>query len=84
MARSTETQHAYFARIAKQNQRLAAGATPPRSLAETFARLEAIRRTQGELAKPGIQGDDTGDLEAHLRYLAHIRAVVERRGQTRA
>jgi len=83
MARATESQHAYFARIAKQNQRLSSRDRPPRSLAEALERLDAIRRTQGALAQPGIASGD-GDLDAHLRFLAHTRAVLERRGKARA
>ena len=80
MARATETQHAYFQRIARAN-RTPTGDTRPRSLREMFKRLDAMRRTHGKLANPGIAvPDPDGDLQSHLAMLRHMRAVLKRRG----
>jgi len=84
MSKATETEHAYFARIARQNRRISRE-RPPASLEDALARMEAIRRTHGALARPGVVSqDEPGDLDGHLRFLAHTRAVLERRGKERA
>ena len=84
MSHASKSDQAYFARVAREN-RMLADEIPPASLRETLARLDAIRRSLGPLALPGvIRPDDDGDLAGHLAYLAHIRAVMQRHGNERA
>jgi hypothetical protein len=82
MAKASSADRDYFARIARANQQLPDDRVPA-SLEEMFDRLEAIRRTHGALARPGVDGSDRGDLDGHLRFLAHVRAVL-RHGKKRA
>jgi len=67
--------------VAEQNRALAEE-TVPASLAEMFDRLEAMRRALGDLARPGVPGDDAGDLAGHLAFLERVR-MVQRRGAKR-
>ncbi len=76
MAKASAADRNYFARIARTNLMLDSNCLP-KSLDEMFDRLEAIRRQHGPLAQPGIAGGD-GDLDGHLRFLAHQRAVLRR------
>lgn len=70
--RASRSERAHFERVAAASGALPEDA-PPRSLAEVFERLEAIRRELGDAARPGVAGSDESELEAHLR--------VWRRGQ---
>jgi hypothetical protein len=70
--RASAAEREHFRRIAEASAPLPEDA-PPSSLDELFERLEAIRRTLGGAAVPGVQGDDASELETHLR--------VWRRGQ---
>ena len=83
MTRASESEHAYFARIAQQNKRLSR-AKPPASLDDALTQLDAMRQRLGELARAGLATvDDPGDLAGHVAFLAHIRAVMQRRGKVR-
>jgi hypothetical protein len=50
----------------------------PSSLGETFERLDAIRRSLGPAARPGLAGEDESELEAHLRVLRRGQEIRER------
>lgn len=82
MARASSEEREYFARVARQNRALD-DESPPASLAEMFDRLEALRRTLGPLAQPGVGQNDEGDLQEHLAFLERVRAV-RRRGAKRS
>jgi hypothetical protein len=45
---------------------------------EVFDRLDAIRRTLGDAARPGLAGEDDSELEAHLRVCCGAGARSER------
>jgi len=66
--RVSEADRAHFRAIAEANGPLPEDA-PPRSLAELFDRLEAMRRALGSLAQPEVAGEDPSELEAHRRVL---------------
>ena len=51
---------------------------PPRSLVEMFERLDAIRRSLGPAARPGLAGEDEAELEAHLRVLRRGQEIRQR------
>lgn len=72
--RASRAERAHFERIAAANAALPEDA-PPRSLAEVFERLEAIRRRLGAAARPGVIGEDESELEAHLRVLRRGREI---------
>jgi hypothetical protein len=72
--RASRADREHFRRIADASGPLPEDA-PPRSLAEVFERLDAIRRTLGSAATPGVAGEDEGELEAHLRVLRRGREI---------
>jgi hypothetical protein len=72
--RASRAERRHFERIAAASGALPEDA-PPRSLAEVFDRLDAIRRTLGDAARPGVAGSDESELEAHLRVLRRGREV---------
>lgn len=83
---ASPSDRAYFARVAQANL-LLNDETIPDSLDEMFDRLEHIRQTLGVWALPGIppmeRGDVTRDQDAaaqdsHLRFLTHVRRVLNR------
>jgi hypothetical protein len=77
MRKASQADRECFARVALANLAFE-GEAPPASLEEAFDRLEHIRRSLGPPAKPGVPGDDEGDLEGHLRFLARQREVLSR------
>ena len=77
MERASPEDRSYFERIALANERLEESPVP-RSLAEMFDRLERVRRLHGPLARPGVDGDDEGDLSAHLAFLEKVRRARSR------
>jgi hypothetical protein len=77
MAKASPRDRAYFARLARANRALVE--EPPSSLDEALTRMELLRRNLGAWAAPGLADPmDDGDLEGHLRFLAHLRAIVDR------
>lgn len=72
--RASRADRAHFERVAAASVALAED-EPPRSLAEVFDRLEAIRRTLGAAARPGLVGEDDSELEAHLRVFRLGREI---------
>ena len=80
--RASDSDRAHFRRIAEANAPLPDD-VPPASLEEMFDRLDRIRRQLGAAARPGRTGEDDGDLESHLRYLAK-RQEAGARGAKRA
>jgi hypothetical protein len=62
----SEADREHFRAIAEANGPLPDDAAP-RSLAEMFDRLDAIRRSLGPAAQPGRAGEDESELESHLR-----------------
>jgi hypothetical protein len=72
--RVSDADRAHFRAIAEASEPLP-GEAPPRSLAEMLERLEAIRRTLGAAARPGLAGEDDSELEAHLRMLRRAEEV---------
>jgi len=79
--RASPADRAHFERIAAANDALPEDA-PPHSLVELFERLDSIRRTLGDAARPGVAGEDESELEAHLRVLRR-GWEIERRGAKR-
>jgi len=77
MARASQADREYFARVARQSRALEQESAPA-SLAEMFDRLDRIRQTLGSLARPGLPEDEEGDLASHLARIARMRTV--RRG----
>ena len=73
-SRASRADRAHFERIGAASGALPEDA-PPRSLAEVFDRLDAIRRTLGDAARPGLVGEDDSELEAHLRVLRRGREI---------
>jgi len=53
MARASQADREYFARVARQSRALEQESAPA-SLAEMFDRLDRIRQTLGSLARPGL------------------------------
>jgi hypothetical protein len=76
--RASEADRAHMRKIGEAKRALAREALPPGSLREMFERMEQIARWHGELAKPGVAGDDDGDLASHLAYLERRRALSAR------
>jgi hypothetical protein len=72
--RASREDRAHFERIAAANAPLREDSAP-RSLAEVFERLDAIRRTLGPAARPGLAGEDASELEAHLRVWRRGREI---------
>jgi hypothetical protein len=72
--RATEAERAHFRAIAEASGPLPDDAAPG-SLAEVFERLDAIRRSVGAAARPGVPGEDESELEAHLRVLRRAREI---------
>jgi uncharacterized protein YbjT (DUF2867 family) len=70
--RPSDAERAHFRRIAEANA-AEADEAPPRSLAELFERLDALRRTLGRWADPGVAGEDESELEAHVRVRERLR-----------
>ena len=73
-SRASRADRGHFERIAAASGTLPEDA-PPRSLAEVFDRLDAIRGTLGDAARPGLAGEDDSELEAHLRVLRRGREI---------
>jgi hypothetical protein len=80
--RVSDADRAHFRAVAEASGPLPEDA-PPRSLAELFDRLDAMRRALGPLAQPGVAGEDLAELEAHLRVLRRGKEIG-RRGTQRA
>ena len=80
--RVSDADRAHFRAIAEASGPLPDDA-PPRSLAELFDRLDAMRRALGPLAQPGAAGEDLAELEAHVRVLRRGKEIG-RRGTQRA
>jgi hypothetical protein len=80
--RISEADRAHFRAIAAASGPLPEDG-PPQSLGELFERLETIRRNLGSAARPGLEGEDESELEAHLRVLRRGREI-RRRGAKRA
>jgi hypothetical protein len=72
--RASHTDREHFRRIGEASGPLPEDA-PPGSLGELFERLDAIRRTLGRVAEPGVDGADEAELEAHLRVLRRGREI---------
>jgi hypothetical protein len=72
--RVTDADRAHFRAIAAASRPLPEDA-PPRSLTEMFERLDAIRKTLGPAAQPGLTGEDESELESHLRMLRRAREI---------
>jgi hypothetical protein len=77
MKKASPADRDYFARLARANV-LIQDEQVPQSLDEMFDRLEQIRRQLGAWARPGVQVEDDGDLDGHLRFLARQRIVLAR------
>jgi hypothetical protein len=75
--RISESDRAHFRAIGEVSGPLPEDG-PPRSLAEMFERLDAIRRQLGAAARPGVAGEDESELEAHLRVLRRGREIRQR------
>lgn len=73
-SRVSEADRAHFRAIAEASGPLPEDA-PPRSLAELFDRLEAMRRALGPLAQPGVAGEDASELDAHLHVLRRGKEI---------
>lgn len=72
--RASEADRAYLSRIAKGLEPIG-DERPPASLAKMFDRLEALERSLGALAKPGIEGEDEDELRSHLRIYERTREI---------
>ena len=72
--RASASDRAHFDRVGAASAALPED-VPPRSLEEVFERLDAIRRTLGAAARPGLAGDDASELEAHLRLRQRGREI---------
>jgi hypothetical protein len=72
--RASAADRAHFERVGAASAALPDDA-PPRSLEEVFDRLDAIRRTLGAAARPGLAGEDASELEAHLRLRRRGREI---------
>ena len=70
--RPSSADREHFRRIGEANAE-DPDATPPATLAEMFERLTALRRTLGPWAVAGIEGEDSAELEAHLRVMRRLR-----------
>ena len=77
--RVSDADRAHMRALGEANRKLARASAPPTSLAEMFARMAAIARQHGALAKPGAD-DSSGDMASHLEYLRRRKALGERRG----
>lgn len=75
--RASEADRAYLRRVAKGLEPLG-DERPPASLEEMFDRLEALERSLGELAKPGLVGEDEAELRSHLRIYERAREIAAR------
>lgn len=84
MKRATQEERDYFARIGRDTRAFAASDLQPcRSLQDVLDRLAEMQRRHGRFATPGIDNPDArGDLDGHLAFLAHVRAVMKRHGDT--
>jgi hypothetical protein len=82
MDKATQAERDYFERLGRHTRAFAATDNrPPRSLQESLDRLADMRRSHGALANAGAADPDArGDLDSHLAFLEHIRAVLKRRG----
>jgi hypothetical protein len=74
---ASEADRAHFRRIAEASGPLPED-RPPASLAEVFDRIDAIRRTLGPAARPGLAGEDASELEAHLRVIRRGKELAAR------
>jgi hypothetical protein len=75
--RASDAEREHFRRVAAGSGPLPED-RPPASLAEVFERLEAIRCALGPAARPGLQGEDPSELEAHLRVLRRGKELAAR------
>jgi hypothetical protein len=64
--RVTRADRAVFERLGQANAAVR-DELPPRSMAEVFDRMEAIRSALGRWAEPGLPPDDEGALAELLR-----------------
>ncbi len=78
-ARATDTEKAYWKKVAAANALLESETTPATSMAEVFEQMESIRRRLGSLAAPGIPPDDDLAIAENLRLRARF-LQRERRG----
>ena len=56
--RASESEKAYWRKLASANARLDPVDPPPESMQDVFERMELIRRRLGRLCEPGLPPDD--------------------------
>jgi hypothetical protein len=78
-ARATDTERAYWKKVADANAQLESDATPATSMEEVFERMEDVRRRLGSLATAGLPPDDDLAIAENVRIREHL-LQRERRG----